>query len=201
MVSCVLSFAVTNGTPHSLARIPLRWMIRECFKCETGIIFQVEMLRKLGMDVDSLFPIVLPRPPVRSPEGSSFIERIPKTQPSILAQADDTDSEVDAALIMSEEEHEMKDALSPKYDQLAMKKTWWLGEVMPMRHRYQRSNNEWVKQWGLNLGKGRIIPRQASHGVKVHRSVKIRLDGAFENGKKYVPKAANLDMSKVTWVD
>lgn len=176
-------------------------MIRECFKRETGIMFQVEELRRLGMDPESLFPIVLPRSPALSPKSTHVIERIPKVQPSILAQEDDTHSDTDPFLGMSEEDHELLDALSPKYDQLTMRKTWWLGEVVPMRHRYQRSNNEWVKAWGLNMGKGRIIPRQNTQGVKIHRSVKIRLDAAFENGKKYVPKVANLDMSKVKWMD
>jgi hypothetical protein len=31
--------SVLNGTRHSLARIPLRWMIREIFKADVGIIF------------------------------------------------------------------------------------------------------------------------------------------------------------------
>ncbi|KAJ3532306.1 hypothetical protein NMY22_g7794 [Coprinellus aureogranulatus] len=169
---CHCDVGVSNATQHSLARIPLRWMIRECFKRETGIMFQVDELRRIGLDPESLYPIVSPRPPPLSPESANFIERIPKVQPSIFAQDEDANSEDDSYLTMSEEGHELRDALSPKYDQLAMKKTWWLGEVMPMRHRYQRSNNEWVKTWGLNLGKGRVIPRQNTHGVKIHRSVK-----------------------------
>jgi len=45
--------SVPNHTRHSLARIPLRWMIRECFNCKTGIIFDGDLLRDMvGMDVD-----------------------------------------------------------------------------------------------------------------------------------------------------
>jgi len=114
---------------------------------------------------------------------------------------DDSSSVDDPASRMTEEEHELLDALSPKYDQLVIKKTWWLGEILPMTHRYQRSNDEWAKSFGMNMGRGRVIPRQKTQGAKLHRSVKIRMDAMFEEGKKYVPKAANLDLERVIWVD
>ena len=45
--------SVLNGRRHSLARIPLRWMIRECFNLETGIIFDAHMLKhEVGLDID-----------------------------------------------------------------------------------------------------------------------------------------------------
>lgn len=43
--------SVANGTRYSLARIPLRWMIRECFKCDTGIIFDAAQLQQAGFRV------------------------------------------------------------------------------------------------------------------------------------------------------
>jgi len=47
--------SVKNGERHSLARIPLRWMIRECFKVNTGIIFDAHMLKhEVGLDIDSI---------------------------------------------------------------------------------------------------------------------------------------------------
>lgn len=53
-----------NDTRHSLARIPLRWMIRECFRTNSGIQFEADKLRAIaGIDPASLYPIVLPRPP------------------------------------------------------------------------------------------------------------------------------------------
>ena len=43
--------SVANGTPNSLARIPLRWMIRECFKLNIGILFDMYMLEhEVGLD-------------------------------------------------------------------------------------------------------------------------------------------------------
>jgi hypothetical protein len=44
---------VKNDEHCSLARIPLRWMIRECFKVQTGIIFDAHMLmNEVGLDMD-----------------------------------------------------------------------------------------------------------------------------------------------------
>ncbi|KAJ2914726.1 hypothetical protein MD484_g5704, partial [Candolleomyces efflorescens] len=192
--------SVTNETKSSLARIALRWMIRECFKQNCGIIFQVEGLRDLGMDPATLYPEVRPRPPPVKPEPTKFIERIPKTQPTTAHLKDDASS--DDNPFLSEEEHELLDALSPKYDQLSLKKAWWFGEILPMTHRHQRSDDTWTKTFKWNLGQGRFIPgEKPNKGAKVHRSVKIRMDAAYENGKKYVPKAVNLDVGSVIWVD
>lgn len=193
--------SVTNETKNSLARIALRWMIRECFKTQSGIIFQVEGLLSLGMDPATLYPIVLPRPPPVMPEPHHFVERRALTQPTIMSEPHPDDASSEENPFKTEEEHELLDALSPKYDQLAMKKTWWLGEVIPMTHRYQRSNDEWTKTFKWNMGQGRVIPRQKTEGAKLHRTVKVRMEAMYEDGKKYVPKAANLDLSRVIWVD
>lgn len=193
---------VTNVTKHSLARIPLRWMIRECFKTNSGIMFQVDELRSLGMDPEALYPIVLPRPPAATMDPEThFIERSRKVQPDILDESEEVGSEGDSFLEMTEEEHELYDALSPKYDQLAIKKSWWIGEILPIRHKIQLSSSECIKTWGINKGKGRMLPALDERGAKVHRSVRMRLGATFEDGKKYVPKVVNFDESKVTWVD
>lgn len=55
--------SVENGTRHTLARIPLRWMIRQCFLANTGIRFHSALLPKVGLDPHSLYPDVKERPP------------------------------------------------------------------------------------------------------------------------------------------
>ena len=64
--------SVANNTPYALARIPLRWMIRECFLANTGIIFDADILRdEIGIDATKLYPIVKPRGPrLPAPFGS-----------------------------------------------------------------------------------------------------------------------------------
>ena len=66
-----------NSERHSLARITLRWMIRECFKAETGIIFDVHMLEhEAGLNIDKkgrIGPTL--KPPKRRSPGVLHLRR------------------------------------------------------------------------------------------------------------------------------
>ncbi|KDQ30789.1 hypothetical protein PLEOSDRAFT_1035733 [Pleurotus ostreatus PC15] len=178
--------SVSNKTKHSLARISLRWMIRECFKTNTGIMFDAERLKNVGLDPQTLHPFVTPRPPSPAPstapsEKEGLLSRPPSPFPPVAS--------------VSEEEEELLDALSPKYDQLKLKPFWWILEFIPMEYRFQvGKDNRWVSYFGPNKARSRIIPRQRSCGFKVHRSVKIRMEAEHEHHnpkkqKKYTPKA------------
>ncbi|GJE95087.1 DUF2235 domain-containing protein [Phanerochaete sordida] len=54
--------SVPNDSRHNLARIPLRWMIRQCFLANTGIRFHTELLKNVGLDPAALYPAVKERP-------------------------------------------------------------------------------------------------------------------------------------------
>ncbi len=81
--------SVKNDTPHALSRIPLRWMIRECFKCNTGIIFDAIMLQQIGLNItygpDSVPTLgdIPPRLPPPPPDVSTS-ENIPVEGPSFV---------------------------------------------------------------------------------------------------------------------
>jgi hypothetical protein len=47
----------------------------------------------------------------------------------------------------SEEEEDLKDALTPIYDQLQMRWAWWILEVLPMHFRVQNEAREWRWRW------------------------------------------------------
>ncbi|KAJ6585647.1 hypothetical protein B0H19DRAFT_1110361 [Mycena capillaripes] len=190
--------SVSNETKHNLACIPLRWMVRECFKTNSGIMFDTEGLRSIGLDPESLYPMVKPRPPAL-PVGTAYIRPIPPAK-SPVAQSTSADGEIPPSDFMSEEELDLHDALSPIYDQLSISKSWWLLEVMPLKQRVQQDDNTWASQFGWNLGQGRFIPKQQANGVRVHRSVKTRLEAQTEQGERYKPNAA-LDLERATWVD
>ena len=53
-----------------------------------------------------------------------------------------------ATAFISEEHEELRDALSPKYDQLKLKPFWWGLELIPVSMRYQRSDDQWVSYIG-----------------------------------------------------
>ncbi|KAF8996538.1 hypothetical protein BDQ17DRAFT_1429685 [Cyathus striatus] len=202
--------SVSNKTRYSLARIPLRWMIRECFKTGSGIMFDSESLKTIGLDPSTLYPFVTPRPPPAS-LGTNKIEKHPAVPIPLRLQARlkkkdkipelNPESKHVPPPFLSEEDEEIRDALSPKYDQLKLKKTWWILEIIPMQLRYQRGDDKWITKLTCNLGRARFIPKQNSNGVRVHRSVKQRMEAEFDGflGKKYKPKAHF--KVEPTWVD
>lgn len=227
---------MSNKTRHSLARIPLRWMIRECFKAKTGIMFCSDKLRGIGMDPSTLYPYVKDRPPplavkehrIQNPPAKPIPIRThryltKKHHPDVYKKL----VEHAVPFLGSEEEEELRDAISPKYDQLKLKMSWWVLELVPLKLRYQRADDEWVTTWGyvlillywvnktiltspffknrINRANPRYIPQQRTNGFKVHRSVKMRMEAEYEDeqrrqkGKRYIPKP----IFKVTpdWVD
>ncbi|PPQ75323.1 hypothetical protein CVT24_007036 [Panaeolus cyanescens] len=293
--------AVSNKTRHSLARITLRWMVRECFKTNTGIMFNSEALLGIGMDPSTLYPFVVPRPPpipvkpaedapssmnrgdgvpakdkekaeegervfrIQNPPKKRITIRphyylsklnpkfkignkggVPSPSPSTPALAvagssdekhEDGDGEKEGGkkrrkkeepsaaellrehadhspsahkptpFLGSEEEEEVRDAMSPKYDQLKLAKGWWIYEILPLRLRYQREDDVWVSRFKANMASPRFIPTQISNGFKVHRSVKMRMEAEYEDtkrrrkGKMYLPKPRCLADSVLIWID
>lgn len=191
--------SVSNETRHNLARIPLRWMIRQCFLANTGIRFHPELLRGAGIDPASLHPVVQERP-----------------EPLYWSPTTTTPNSTVQVGWPTEEEEDLADALSPIYDQLSLKKGWWSLEYVPMRHRVQLADDSWAMEtrcahinarasskqpdhvYSMNRGRGRIIPLQ-EFGFNVHRSVKIRMEAKdLVGGGKYVARA-KFD-AEPTWV-
>lgn len=157
--------SVRNETRHSLARISLRWMIRECFKAQTGIMFETERLREIGLDLSTLYPnVIVPRPPPVSPLAQNIVEKycLPEYQPkptlrqtliNIIRPRPETRHESTSSISTSpsepltEEEEELKDSLSPLYDQLELRRAWWILELLPMEFRFQNSRNKWESKF------------------------------------------------------
>ncbi|KAG6828485.1 hypothetical protein H0H87_001826 [Tephrocybe sp. NHM501043] len=202
--------SVDNKTRNSLARIPLRWMVRECFKARTGILFHTNALRTIGLDPCTLYPHVLPRPPPTVNATDYAFEKANK--PSIFRritahQRRKKNAEAMKVVMtndhskIDEEMEDLRDALSPVYDQLELKRWWWLLEILPLNLRYQNGNNEWVTNFRSNLANPRFIPKQHKNGVRVHRSVKLRMEARPPPGHhcKYEPKT-NFSVEP-TWID
>ena len=132
--------SVVNGTRNSLARIPLRWMIRQCFLANTGIMFHKATFPKVGLDPDTLFPQVLPRPPTIFQDSNLHTIPVPKP----LVVCDDRKAVVytDGGSFVNEAEEDLADALSPMYDQLKLAKHWWILEMIPQKIKYQSGRND-----------------------------------------------------------
>ncbi|KAI6136035.1 hypothetical protein F5141DRAFT_4789 [Pisolithus sp. B1] len=183
--------AVENGTRHCLSRISLRWMIRECFKARTGILFHRCEFRKIGMNPKTLYPHVWQRPPALTSTSTTSLSSH-KLEGELLSP------DIKDTGFVSEEQEDLADALADIHDRLKARPAWWILEGLPQQIRYQRDqDNAWVTKISVNRGKGRSVPRQAS-GVYMHRTVKIRME-AEALQEKYQPKA-KLKVEP-TWVD
>ena len=134
---------VDNETRNSLARISLRWMVRECFKAETGIIFDAHMLEhEIGLDI-SVNP-VSEAPTLPSPHPSSILSsEMPRSEsPTSLASSHSPlidksphkpakkDSKPGPPF-KSEYQETQVDAVSPMDDQLPKYWYWRLMELYP----------------------------------------------------------------------
>ncbi|KAJ3814915.1 hypothetical protein EV368DRAFT_61310 [Lentinula lateritia] len=193
--------SVSNTETTNLARIPLRWMIRQCFKTNTGILFNSEGLRSLGLNPSSLWPKVEPRPALTAPVTPSRIRPIPRNPPPLISQdlSQDLSKGGSRSIYKTEEELDWEDSMSPIYDQLSLAPGWWALEFLPVKNKFHDGSGKFLTEIECNLGRARKIPRQ-KQGVKIHRSVKMRMEAQYENGKKYIPRA-KFDPQYVTWVD
>lgn len=98
-----------NNTLHSLANIPLRWMIKQCFEANTGIIFDTKLLEKIGL-------VLQFRPDASGP---------PVVGPIAVASQRIT--------VLTREGEDRKDALTKIHDRLAKNKWWWILELFPLK--------------------------------------------------------------------
>jgi len=54
------------------------------------------------------------------------------------------------------------------------------------------------------MANGRSIPRGEDHKIKVHRTVRLRMEaeeGILPEGRRYVPQAKPWEDHRVEWVD
>ncbi|KAB5588367.1 hypothetical protein CTheo_8193 [Ceratobasidium theobromae] len=276
--------SVKNGERYSLARISLRWMVRQCFKCNTGIMFHSNLLEDIGLSPETLWPEVLPRPPPlmsltdiprsipstptlstrqsephlpaysRLPASTNdpkFNADHPGYADAVVLDINDprnpnaekytpysqiTDREhtqlshrvdpcepyiplfgrkfghelrdfgpgarVEREPFISEEVEDLKDALSPIYDQLTLNWWWWILELLPMKHVWRKKDRSWRRFFSINLGGPRVIKNQKRNGVNVHRTVQIRLMNKKDlEGEplNYSPRT-HLKMARVRWM-
>jgi Uncharacterized alpha/beta hydrolase domain (DUF2235) len=130
--------SVVNETPHSLARIPLRWMIRQCFLTNTGIIFQRDRLRTIGLDLDTLHRAKSRPPPF------TFNSLRKSRKPS---EASEYLTLTKKSRTLTEEEEDYADVLSEINDQLCIAKGWWIVEyLVPVKLEVQCKDGTWKRK-------------------------------------------------------
>jgi hypothetical protein len=133
-------------------------MIRQCFLTNTGIQFYRDSFKDIGLDVNTIFPVVLTRPPALKASASDAPDA--KRTTHVAEPTDDTliddrqTSPTAASTIKTEEEEELVDALCEKYDELEISKAWWILEILPLRYSKQdRGNASWGTYWAYVLSR------------------------------------------------
>jgi hypothetical protein len=194
--------AVANNERHMLSRIPLRWMIRQSFECETGILFNTAVLAENGIDVQTLWPVyqaptkpaVGPSPRMLEVYEKKQLPSLEKRSAALGAEAQTTGrplvgEEID---ILPEQVEDHFDGLASINDQLVQARGWWVLEFWPVTIRVLRKLKEgakWEKIVGMNLGRHRAIRELEP---KMHWTVQMRM-----NEKKY--KIKNRVDPNISW--
>lgn len=194
--------AVFNEERHMLSRIPLRWMIRQCFECDTGILFNTAPLAETGIDVPTVWPVykalkkpvVGPSPTMVEKYESGELPPIKRRSTALgILRGDEKDHKEKElhfhfsktekyteemkrrleAELLPEQVEDHFDAMAPINDQLVQAKGWWILEAWPVKVRIQKETDEWEKVVRMNLGRYRAI-REVEPNL--HWTVQMRMN-------------------------
>lgn len=188
--------AVKNEVRHKLSQIPLRWMIRQCFDCDTGIIFKAPRLAEEGLDVHTLWPQYsqLPKPSGAPPHKdllerkangglgaiirrASVLEPVKHDEPMGMHHVklyEDHEKRKLSSDWIPEQVEDYFDSMEKINDQLVDAKGWWVLELWPVKVRLQPKNSDgWIKKVRCNMGRYRVCQE---HDPKVHWTVQQRIE-------------------------
>ena len=111
----------------------------------------------------------------------------------------DVGNKANKSPVDSEELADLKDSLAPIYDQLELTRFWWIAEYVSFKKRYQEVNKK--SQLCPEVEKIPMCKGNKRDFVRVHRSVKTRMEARCCNRDKYVPWVVDFEEERVVWVD
>jgi len=190
--------AVPNDERHALARISLRWMIRECFLVDTGIVFDAHKLEhQIGLNMNGSAPALV-APEVPPPDTLRLVKVDAKGWGPWLWDTLATPYRWWAGKPAAgprtsegETQEELNDTASPINDQVNVPH-WTIMQYLPVIVRSGCGDKGgWKINWfGSDLSDGREMDEGVTaRRVKVHRSVMNRILAKGPNGEKpeYLP--------------
>ena len=170
--------AVKDVIRHKVSHIPLRWMIRQAFECNTGIIFKTKVLAEHGLDVHTLWPTYEKlTAPLHEP-SPSILEKYEQLPPrsvrrSKLVPINKHENGEDFYHLKIFEDGQTKtvedwtpehvedffDAMSPLNDQLIQAPNWWILEFWPVEYKLPigPESSGFYTKVGMNLGRYRYV--------------------------------------------
>lgn len=177
--------AVANTERHKLAQIPLRWMIRQAFECDTGIIFKTKVLAEFGLDVHTLWPKYESLPVPSHGPPPSFLEKYDEQLPprsirkNKLVPINKRENGEDFYHLKShadedwtpEQVEDYYDAMCDINDMLEKAPNWWILEFYPVQYKIPVAPGEAIIRTGMNLGRYRGVEdvRPKVHWTVLHR--------------------------------
>lgn len=185
--------AVKNEIRHKLSDIPLRWMIRQCFECDTGILFKAVPLVENGLDIHTLWPKYRKLEVPSLDPTSAMIEEYKKGLPpkskrsSHMIPVEHTRHgaghyDLKIAELEADEKNtewypeqveDWFDAQAPVNDQLVQARNWWILEILPVQYMALKADEEtWEARTGMNWGMYRgVVDKEP----KMHWTVASRI--------------------------
>lgn len=163
--------AVANDERHKLAQIPLRWMIRQAFECDTGVIFKTKVLAEYGLDVHTLWPkYERLKVPSHGP-SPSYLEKFEKDLPPrwirreklVPCHEDEKGKKMYHLKSHTDEDwtpeqvEDFYDAMSPLNDQLVEAPSWWILEAWPVEYKVPIAPGKVITRVGMNMGQYRGV--------------------------------------------
>lgn len=112
----------------SLSNITLRWMIKECFVANTGILFDEELLKDYDLDIT-----VLSTEPEKAATYKKIDVQVPVAPTGTLMK-----TPIKSGL----------DVIANIHNQLLLAKFWWALELFPMVATRQKEDGSW---WRFRL--------------------------------------------------
>lgn len=184
--------SVPNDTPHALADISLRWLVREVAAAQCGIQFDSDALARASIPETAFSRDGFPLTTYFNATRSS-VRKAHSPPPLVIHTGSATTKEMEARASSEETPTRSStdpkvdpndDALQPIHDQLKLDPVWWLLEIVPTDHSWQNGKGVWIRKWGFHCGRGRRIPDTGEQPM-FHESVKRRMESALA----YKPKA------------
>jgi len=167
-------------------------MIRQCFDCDTGILFDTAALANQGLDMDSLWPLYHPPQIPTLPPPPSVLDMYEQNalaplnrrsallhigQHKAIKGEEDFSSfrEAHQRALLSESTEDYLDARAPMNDQLVQAKGWWVLEIWPVKVRFLAKDGSggWEKRVRMNLGRYRAVREKAP---RIHWTVQHMID-------------------------
>jgi hypothetical protein len=141
--------AVDNTVHYSLAEISLRWMIKQVFLSQCGIIFDSEALGKTTIVPPIALAALSPQFEFKEAEAEvGVVLPTLRASPSSSGESGDVQYIIRREDVAEQAWVRKQDIRADINDKLKIKPAWWLLEYLPMKFARRQTDGRWHFKWG-----------------------------------------------------